>query len=57
VKKSPVAAATDSKSGLDQHRHRHAAYAAEATGVLLVAVVLLILTILRYWREIPWSAR
>lgn len=41
----------------NQQRHRHAIYAAEATGLLLMAVLLLILTVLRYWRYIPWSAR
>ena len=40
-----------------KHRHRHAIYAAEATGLLLMAVLLLILTIIRYWQYIPWSAR
>jgi hypothetical protein len=32
-------------------------YAAEATGLLVMAVLLLILTIIRYWRYIHWSAR
>jgi hypothetical protein len=41
----------------DEHHHRHAAYAAEATGLLLIAGLLLLLTIIRYWRDIPWSAR
>jgi hypothetical protein len=41
----------------NKHRHHHATYAAEATGLLLMAVLLLILTITRYWRYIPWSAR
>jgi hypothetical protein len=41
----------------DKHRHHHAIYAAEATGLLLMAVLLLILTIIRYWRYIPWNAR
>ena len=41
----------------DKHRHRHPIYAAEATGLLLMAVLLLILTIIRYWAYIPWSAR
>jgi hypothetical protein len=41
----------------NQHHHRHAIYAAEASGLLIMAVVLLILTVIRYWREIPWSAR
>jgi hypothetical protein len=47
----------DPKSAVHEHNHRHAAYAAEATGLLFMAVLLLILTIIRYWREIPWSAR
>jgi hypothetical protein len=38
------------------HQHRHSIYAAEATGLLLMAVLLLVLTIIRYWRYIPWSA-
>jgi hypothetical protein len=41
----------------DQHRHRHPTYAAEATGLLLMAILLLILTIIRYWSYIQWSAR
>ena len=41
----------------DKHRHRHSIYAAEATGLLLMAILLLILTLIRYWRDIPWSAR
>jgi hypothetical protein len=41
----------------DHHRHRHPIYAAEATGLLLMAVLLLILTIVRYWSYIQWSAR
>jgi len=40
-----------------RHQHRHSIYAAEATGLLFMAVLLLILTIIRYWRYIPWSAR
>jgi len=39
------------------HRHRHSIYAAEATGLLFMAILLLILTIIRYWRCIPWNAR
>ena len=40
-----------------KHEHHRSIYAAEATGLLLMAVLLLILTIIRYWRYIPWSAR
>jgi hypothetical protein len=49
---APPKPASDSK-----HQHRHSIYAAEATGLLVIAVVLLVLTIIRYWRYIPWSAR
>jgi hypothetical protein len=41
----------------NEHQHRHSIYAAEATGLLVIAVLLLVLTIIRYWRYIPWSAR
>ena len=40
-----------------KHQHHHSIYAAEATGLLLMAVLLLVLTIIRYWRYIPWGAR
>jgi len=53
----PPKQAFEDKHPDNAHRHRHAIYAAEASGLLLMAVVLLILTILRYWRYIPWSAR
>ena len=53
VPPKPVA---DSERQEDKHQHRHASYAAEATGLLLMAVLLLILTIIRYWRYIPWNA-
>lgn len=41
----------------EKHRHHHATYAAEATGLLVMAVLLLIIIVIRYWRDIPWSAR
>jgi hypothetical protein len=41
----------------NKHHHRHSIYAAEATGLLVIAVVLLVLTNIRNWRYIPWSAR
>ena len=49
---APPKPASDNK-----HQHRHSVYAAEATGLLVIAVLLLVLTIIRYWRYIPWSAR
>ena len=41
-----------------EHRHhRHAVYASETTGLLMIALVLLVLTLVRYWHEIHWSLR
>lgn len=40
-----------------QKHHRHAVYASETTGLLLIALVLLVLTLVRYWHEIHWSLR
>ena len=37
--------------------HRHAIYATETAGLLLIAFLLLILTVLRYWHDIHWSLR
>jgi hypothetical protein len=40
------------------HKHqRHAIYATETTGLLVIAFLLLILTVLRYWHDIHWSLR
>lgn len=41
----------------EKHRHRHPIYAAEATGLLVMAVLLLVLLVIRYWSYISWSAR
>jgi hypothetical protein len=42
----------------DSHRHhRHAVYASETTGLLLIAFMLLILTLVRYWHDLHWSLR
>jgi len=40
------------------HKHHwHAVYASETTGLLLISVLLLVLTLIRYWRAIHWSLR
>jgi hypothetical protein len=40
------------------HKHqRHAIYATETTGLLLIAFLLLALTLIRYWHAIHWSVR
>jgi len=45
------------KPPADDHQHRHSIYAAEATGLLLMAVVLLVVVVMQHWRYISWSAR
>jgi len=32
-------------------------YTLETTGLLVIAVLILNLTLIRYWHHIPWSAR
>ena len=32
-------------------------YTLETTGLLVIAVLVLILTLVRYWHNIPWNAR
>jgi hypothetical protein len=40
------------------HKHnRHAIYASETSGLLLIAFVLLVLTVIRYWHTMHWSVR
>jgi len=29
----------------------------EATGLIVIAILILILTLIRYWHHIPWNAR
>jgi hypothetical protein len=42
----------------DSHKHqRHAIYATETTGLLLIAFRLFALTLIRYWHAIHWSVR
>lgn len=41
----------------DSHPHRHGIYATETVGLLLIAVLLLALTLIRYWHYIRWSLR
>ena len=41
----------------DPKHHKHAVYASETTGLLLIAFLLLVLTLIRYWHEIHWSFR
>lgn len=36
---------------------RHHVYALETTGLLIIALVLLVITLIRYWHAIRWSLR
>jgi len=38
-------------------RARRSVLTLEATGVLIIAILILILTLARYWHHIPWGAR
>ena len=40
-----------------EHHRTPQVYTLEATGLLVIAVLILILTLIRYWHNIPWSAR
>jgi hypothetical protein len=40
-----------------QGKHRHSIYATETAGLLLIALLLLVLTLVRYWNDIHWSWR
>ena len=46
-----------SKEDAQTRHQRHAVYASEATGLLVIALVLLLLTIVRYWHDIYWGLR
>ena len=42
----------------DDHKpRRREVYASETTGLLVIAVLLLVLTLIRYWHHIHWSLR
>jgi hypothetical protein len=40
-----------------EHHRTPQIYTLEATGLLVIAALILILTVVRYWHHIPWSAR
>jgi hypothetical protein len=48
---------TAEQKAADLRQRRHTVYASESTGLLLIALVLLILTLVRYWHDIHWSLR
>jgi hypothetical protein len=40
-----------------RNESRYRIYRAETVGLLLIAAVLLVITLIRYWHHINWSAR
>src|SRR5271166_2661689 len=40
-----------------EHHRTPQVYTLEATGLIVIAVLILILTLVRYWHNISWSAR
>ena len=48
----PLDAQRDSRK-----KHRSAVYTSEATGLALIALLVLVLTLVRYWHQIHWSLR
>ena len=40
-----------------EHRSMLPIHRLEATGIIVIAILLLILTLIRYWRHIPWGSR
>jgi hypothetical protein len=40
-----------------EHHRTPQIYTLEATGLLVIAVLILILTLVRYWHHISWGAR
>jgi len=49
--------APDAQDQSNHKHHRHRVYASETTGLLLIAVMLLILTLIRYWHIVRGSLR
>ena len=49
--------ASEPQKDSDHSHQRHAIYATETAGLLLIAFLLLTLTLIRYWHAIHWSWR
>lgn len=41
----------------DRKQNRRAVYASEATGLVVVALLVLVIIMVRYWHNIHWSLR
>ena len=53
----PAAKPENESSSAPGGKPRRSIYASETVGLVLIAVVLLILTLVRYWHDIHWSWR
>lgn len=51
----PASGPKPQKDSVEHHRTPQV-YTLEATGLLVIAAVILILAIVRYWHHIPWGA-
>jgi hypothetical protein len=45
------------ESHSSEHHRTPQIYTLEATGLLVIAALILILTVVRYWHHIAWGAR
>jgi hypothetical protein len=54
---SPPTAKTPLDSSSPGAHHKSRIYQREVTGLIVVAVLLLILTVLRFWHNLAWSLR
>ena len=53
----PAAAPKRQPEATPPHHHTPQVYTLEATGLLVIATLVLILTLARYWHHISWSLR
>jgi hypothetical protein len=58
AQRQPDSRSDDPSQDNPPHKHqRYAIYAEETCGLLLMAFLLLVLTLIRYWHAIHWSVR
>jgi hypothetical protein len=43
--------------GSSKHSPKRPIYSLEATGLILISILILVLILIRYWQYIAWSAR
>jgi hypothetical protein len=47
----------DTERPASEHHRTPQIYTLEATGLLVIAALILVLAFVRYWHHIPWGAR